>query len=262
MADETQTEKYDKTGYISYGNEIKINHFVYDHVPDIGSLIVQDADAVQALRKESIGKEEKLFDEIGAAVKKWYIQAAITRSCNRAVEYLRTPETEHTGNKWVKQSDNQSEKISNRVFSMSCRIWETTRYDYKKHKNLPICYASWDLFLNTPRQGQRRRIAGQQDKRFTSRAEADRYLEGRKKAYSAYFIEISPPIPMQYRESFMIHGHLLPGYIVEGMEPKRVETEKPSVLGKLNEAKTSDKSADAAVPEKQNGVKKKQEAEI
>ncbi len=40
MADDIQTEKYDKTGYISYGNEIKLNHYVYDQVPDIGPLIV------------------------------------------------------------------------------------------------------------------------------------------------------------------------------------------------------------------------------
>ncbi len=175
---------------------------------------------------------------------------------------MSTPEVSHTYNKWVKLDHCQGEKISNKVFSMSCHIWETTRYDYKKHKDLPLCYATWDLFLNTPRKGYCRRIAGQQDKRFTDRASAEKYLEGRKKAYASHFTEISPPIPMQYRESFMVHGHLLPGYIVEGMEPKRTETEKPSVLGKLNEARATDKSAAVHVLENENRVKKKQETQI
>ncbi len=245
MADETKTEKYDKTGYISYGNEIKVNHFVYDQVPDIGPLLAQGDKAIQTLRKESIESEDKAFEIIGAAVHQWEKQAAFTRSCNRALEYLNTPEVQHTNNTWKKLDYDQGEKISNRVFSMSWRIWETSKYDYKKHEDISVCYASWDLFLNTPRKGYGRRIAGQQDKRFTSRADAEKYLEGRKKAYSAFFIDISPPIPMKYRDAFMVHGHLLPGYTVEGMEPKRTEAEKPSVLGKLNEAREQDKAPPA-----------------
>ncbi len=252
MADEIKTEKYDKTGYISYGNEIEVNRFVYDQVPDIGPLIVQGEQAIQTLRKESIDSEDKAFEIIGAAVHQWEKQAAFTRSCNRALEYLNTPEVQHTNNTWKKLDYDQGEKISNRVFSMSWRIWETTQYDYKQRKDIPLCYASWDLFLNTPRKGYGRRIAGQQDKRFTSRADAEKYLEGRKKAYASYFTEISPPIPLQYRESFMVHGHLLPGYIVEGMEPKCVETEKPSVLGKLNEAKAQGKAPPAPGKKKED----------
>lgn len=245
MADEVKTEKYDKTGYISYGNEIKVNHFVYDQVPDIGPLLVQGEKAIQALLKESIESEDKAFEIIGAAVNQWIKQAAFTRSCNRALEYLSIPEVQHTGNTWVKLDYDQGEKISNRVFSMSWRIWETTRFDYRKSKDIAACYVSWDLYLNTPRHGHARRIAGQRDKRFTDSADAKKYLEGRKKAYASYFTEISPPIPAKYQDAFTVHGHLLPGYTVEGIEPTRTEAEKPSVLGKLNEAKNQEKVAPA-----------------
>ncbi len=244
MADEMRTDRYTETGYISYGNKIKMEHYVDNGVPDIGPLLELGADAIHALRKESIDSEDKAFEIIGAAIHQWEKQAAITRSCNRALEYLRIPEVEHTGNTWKKLDYDRGEKISNRVFSMSWRIWETSKYDYNKRKDISVCYASWDLCLNTPRRGYGQRIAGQKDKRFTDRASAEKYLEGRKKAYAGYFTEISPPIPMEYRESFMVHGHLLPDYIVEGMEPK------PSVLGKLNEVKAQDKAASVSAPAK------------
>ncbi len=217
MADEIKSDDYTKTGYISYGNRIRMEHYVEGDVPDIGPLIAQGAEAIHALRKESIESEDSVFAILGAAIEQWKKQAAITRSCNRALEYLRVPEVEHTGNTWVTLDYDRGEKISNRVFSMSWRIWETSKYDYKKNKDIPVCYASWDLYVNSPRQGYGYRIAGQKDKRFTDRVSAEKYLEGRKNAYATYFIEISPPIPMKYRDSFMVHGHLLPGYTVEGI---------------------------------------------
>ncbi len=251
MADEIKSDDYTKTGYISYGNRIRMEHYVEGDVPDIGPLIAQGTAAIHALRMESIDSEDKIFATIGAAINQWQNQAAITRSCNRALEYLRVPEVSHTGNIWTKLDYDRGEKISNRVFGMSWRIWETTKYDYKKHEDISVCYASWDFFVNSPRQGYGYHIAGQKDKRFTDRVAAEKYLEGRKNAYAAYFIEISPPIPMKYRDAFMVHGHLLPNYIVEGMEPKRTEAEKPSVLGKLNEAKAQDKAPPAPVRKKE-----------
>lgn len=72
------------------------------------------------------------------------------------------------------------------------------------------------------------------------------------------FTEISPPIPKEYEHHFMVHGTLLPGYTVEGLEQAKTEhaaaevseggiftpenQEKPSVLGKLSVAKTQEKT--------------------
>lgn len=76
--------------------------------------------------------------------------------------------------------------------------------------------------------------------------------------YSHLFTEISPPIPKEYEHHFMVHGTLLPGYTVEGLEQAKTEhaaaevseggiftpknREKPSVLGKLSVAKTQEKT--------------------
>lgn len=102
------------------------------------------------------------------------------------------------------------------------------------------------------------KIAGQNQKRYTDKNAAIKYLDGRKKAYSHLFTEISPPIPKEYEHHFMVHGTLLPGYTVEGLEQAKTEhaaaevseggiftpenQEKPSVLGKLSVAKTQEKT--------------------
>ena len=90
----------------------------------------------------------------------------------------------------------------------------------------------------------------------TDKNAAIKYLDGRKKAYSHLFTEISPPIPKEYEHHFMVHGTLLPGYTVEGLEQAKTEhaaaevseggiftpenQEKPSVLRKLSVAKTQE----------------------
>jgi len=46
-----------------------------------------------------------------------------------------------------------------------------------------------------------------------------KYLNGRIKAHSHLFTEISPPIPKEYAKHFQVNGQLLPGYTVQGQEP-------------------------------------------
>ena len=98
----------------------------------------------------------------------------------------------------------------------------------------------------------------EQERSFKDKAEAEKYIQGRIKAYSHLFTEISPPIPKEYEHHFMVHGTLLPGYTVEGLEQAKTEhaaaevseggiftpqnQEKPSVLGKLSVAKTQEKT--------------------
>lgn len=117
---------------------------------------------------------------------------------------------------------------------------------------------TWDVYVNSPKQGYGEKIAGQNQKRYTVRAAAEKYLEGRKKAYSHLFTEISPQIPKQYERHFTVYGVLLPGYTVEGQEPVKTDRaatnaldggisipekpEKPSVLGKLSASKTQEKT--------------------
>ena len=155
---------------------------------------------------------------------------------------------------------------------MSCSVWEKTQYNRETKESVPVAwYVSWDVYLKSPKKGYGKQIAGQRDKRYTDKAAAMKYLEGRKKAYAHLFTEVSPPIPQQYENHFSVHGALLPGYTVEGKEPVKAEhtaadiseggismpgkTEKASVLGKLSAAKTQEK----AVPHTGEKTKNKEE---
>lgn len=125
---------------------------------------------------------------------------------------------------------------------------------------LPVAwYVTWDVYVNSPKQGYGEKIAGQNQKRYTDKAAALKYLEGRKKAYAYLFSEVSPPIPQKYERHFKVYGTLLPGYSIEGREQEKADQaasqvleggfsasqkeEKTSVLGKLSEAKSQEKVA-------------------
>ena len=105
----------------------------------------------------------------------------------------------------------------------------------------------WRLYTNSPLRYGNVRLAGQ-DKVFDDEAAAERYLQGRIKAYAYLFTEISPPIPKEQIAHFRISNHLLPGY---HEAPEKVEEQtkedpaaskqKPSVLGRLSKTKAQDK---------------------
>jgi len=258
--------------YLTEGSQLKLDHSVYCKDVDISSLITQDADALEALRQDSMDGEQKALTIVQAAAKQWEQQAAVTQKLNRALEYLRTPEVVHTGNEWHKTGNwRDAEEISNRVYKMTCSVWEDTKYDRETKQSVPVAwYVTWDVYVNSPKQGYGEKIAGQNQKRYTDKAAAMKYLEGRKKAYSHLFTEISPQIPKEYERHFTVNGALLPGYTVEGQEPVKAEhtaaevseggislpekTGKPSVLGKLAAAKSQEKApaAPAATKKKED----------
>lgn len=149
-----------------------------------------------------------------------------------------------------------------------------TSYDRIKKVMVPTAwYVTWDLYLNSPKDGHNIHLAGQNQKRYTDKAAAVKYLDGRKKAYSHLFTEISPQIPKEYENHFTVNGALLPGYTVEGQEPVKAEhtaaevseggislpekSEKPSVLGKLAAAKSQEKA-----PAAPGATKKKEDMQL
>ena len=246
--------------HLEPGAELKIEHSVSCEDVDISSLITMGAENLEAMRQGSIDGEQKAYEIVVAAAKQWEKQAAATQMINRALSYLRTPEVTHTANEWRK-TDNwrNDEEISNRVYRMSCGIWEDTKYDRETKQSVPVAwYVTWDVYVNSPKQGYGEKIAGQNQKRYTDKAAAEKYLEGRKKAYSHLFTEISPPIPKEYEKSFMVHEHLLPGYVTEKMQKAQEAAKKPSVLEKLSAAKTQEKTP--AAPGAAN--KKKEDMQI
>ena len=170
---------------LSLGEKIRIDHYVADRV-DITPLIVMGIDGVVAMREESVGNEQKAFDNVISAAKQWEHHAAVTQAIDQALKYLRMPEVPHTYNQWEKsESYRFSEEISNRVYMMYCSIWENTRDDRVTKQSVPVAwYVSWNVIVNSPLQGYREKIAGQNNKRFTDKDAALKYLEGRKKAYA------------------------------------------------------------------------------
>ena len=194
--------------HLTPGSELKIEHSVVCENVDISTLITMGTDSLEAMRQGSIDGEQKAYEIVVAAAKQWEQQAAATQTINRALEYLRTPEIEHTGNQW-KDTDNwrADQKISNRVYQMTCSIWEDTKYDRETKQSVPIAwYVTWEVRIHSPKQGYGAKIAGQNQKRYTDKNAAIKYLDGRKKAYSHLFTEISPPIPKGYEHHFMVHG--------------------------------------------------------
>ena len=241
--------------HLEPGYELKVEHSVSCEDVDISALIAMGTESLAAMRQGSIDGEQKAYDIVVAAAKQWEQQAAATQMIDRAISYLRTPEVEHTGNQW-KDTDNwrSAQEISNRVYKMFCRIREDTKYDSETKQSVPVVwYVTWDLYLNSPREGYSIHLAGQDKKRYTDKAAAVKYLDGRKKAYSHLFAEISPPVPKEHENCFTVNGVLLPGYRVEGREQ-----EKASVLEKLSAVRAQEKAA----AEPKAPTKKKEDMQI
>ena len=190
---------------------------------DISTLTALTVEQLQTLRKESAAAEQAVFETLQAQAAAWEEQAGKTLLLDKAIEYARTPETKHTANKW-EQPDEYRHVISNRVYQMDYRISENTRYDKAAGQSIPYSYTlSWSVRTNSPDGYNQAKIAGQERKVFADRAAMEKYLNGRIKAYSHLFTELSPPIPQEYAGHFRVNGQLLPGYTVEGEEPQQPE---------------------------------------
>ena len=147
---------------------------------------------------------------------------------DKAIEYVKTPEVQHSGNRW-EDTDYGWRKISNMVYQMSYRIREDTAYDHKQKKQVPVAwYVSWSVNYNVPRRkdpysSTPSPLASQDNKRYTDKAAAERYVQGRVAAYAHLFQELSPPLPENHAHLFSVNGQLLPGYTVQPHQPSPQE---------------------------------------
>lgn len=251
------------------GRTLKIEHSISSEQPDLSSLIIKSKEELEAMRQDSVDAENKAYAIIVAAAEQWEQQAAVTQLFDIALQYLRIPQVEHTNNQWKDNTYRDGEQISNRVYKMNYDIWEDTKYNRDTKESVPVAwYVSWNVYLNSPLQGHNVHIAGQRNKRYTDKAAAIKYMEGRKKAYANLFTELSPPIPKEYKNHFMVHGTLLPGYVVEGQEIVKdtaaevseggisiPENKKASVLEQLSTAK-SQKQASPTVSDHKKEVER------
>ena len=269
MREEKYYGVFDYGDRLTPGVELKIEHTVVEgynkNTLDLAPIIALGSDDLTTARDQSVEAEKAVFEKIKASVKEGERQAADTKTYNRALEYLNTPAAEHTSNQWVHENYHDRDTISNKVYQMSVSVWEDTRYDRATEQSIPVAwYVTWNVSTNAPTKGYNVEIAGQNRKRYTDKAAAQKYIEGRKKAFAHLFTEISPPIPHEYTRPFMVNGVLLPGYTIQGQEPavstktadeiigeilgrdSVTKDKKPSVLKKLAEGNKKTASARGA----------------
>lgn len=259
---------------IEEGHKLKMEHTLYFNREnaDLTPFVNSSMEDLQKLREACAASEQVAFENVKIATLLWEQRASLTMLVDRAIEYCKTPEVQHTSNKWQRDNRSDHDIISNKVYRMYFSVYEDYKYDRQTQERIPTAwYVSWSLGLNTTSYQRGLRIAGQDRKRYTDKDAAIKYIEGRKKAYAHLFTEISPPIPQEYAEHFKVNGVLLPGYTIEGQEPITTtrtaaevlnelsggafasKDEKPSVLGKLAASKAETNTAPFA------GAKKKEE---
>ena len=204
---------------LSAGATLKVEHTIIVNETDILNLISQPLEKIQAMRDNN-------------------------------VKNLQVPEVSHSSNKWVNDRDCYNydcTSISNMVYKMTYRMYDYTSWRSEKTRRWEV---KWSIGTNSP-VGHNNCIA-EQERSFKDKAEAEKYIQGRIKAYSHLFTEISPPIPKEYEKSFMVHEHLLPGYVTEKMQKaqeaakteniSRSADKKPSIRKELNSIKAAEKS--------------------
>ncbi len=233
-------EKKDYTVYdfdnLSPGHKLTLEHTVHNKADtDLSDLISKPLDEVQRMRESNIEVEQSAYDKVRNAAKEWEKAAAVTGRFDRAIEYLKVPQPTHTANQWVKDEYGRN-TVSNAAYQMTYRIydWSSWRSDTTKYK------VRWDIYTNSPRNDKNVKIA-EQERVFKSQPEAEKYIQGRIKAYEHLFTEISPPIPKEYENCFKVYNHLLLGYTTVEMQ-KAKEAEKPSIRQQLNSLKSQEKS--------------------
>ena len=200
-------------------------HYYPDKKADrVAELIQLPREELTTMEEASVAQEKAIFSKFSEIEAEWRQPAAETIAIRKAREYLRALPVEHTSNQW-KVNQFGWNVLSNMVYKMSYRVSENKTPD----GTLINCTLSWDIHYNTLQHptpdytGDGWKIAGQSDKRFATKEELERYLQGRIKAYAHLFTEVSPPIPKGEERRFSVNGILLPGYTVEASLEERVE---------------------------------------
>ena len=268
-----------KTGYYSVndfdfleeGEKLRLEHDLRFQPNDkilLPLVNASDFDLYE-LRALAVSGEKKVFEQLKELAEVWEQKASLTMLIDRALSYKRVLQVEHTSNQWQQSHYRDTEIVSNMVYKMSVSLHEDNHYDNDTGQFVSDAWiVTWGVSLNTPDEYRTKKIAGQDRKRFSDKDAALKYIDGRKKAYTHLFTEISPPIPERYADRFSKNGLLLPGYVVEGTLPLTTDvkpvdflnalsdgefmpdTKKPSVLGKISDTKSQQK-AESAAPSKQ-----------
>ena len=217
--------------HIDPGREIEISTRLYSSKDQdrITELVKLPRTELGELEEASVAREKAIFSKFSEIEAEWrktgggdrrHPQGKAISDGPACQSYLQSVEKDQYGNY----------ERSNRVYKMTYRFYDRTHYDRTKQETVTDAwYLSWHLHYNTicnptpDLTGDGWQLAGQSDKRFTEKADMERYLQGRIKAYAHLFTEVSPPIPKGQEGRFSVNGVLLPGYTVEASLEERVE---------------------------------------
>ena len=160
--------------------------------PHIAPLVTLTREEVTQRKEASITLEKELYAQLKKLAAAWDEQAAQTMLLERALEYLQTPEVEHTSNEW-KQDKNGIWEISNRTYKM--------RYKISYEKAADVYLVSWGIIYNAPKQpdsnyrnywGDSIYVARQDKKKYPSMEAAQHYIQGRFDLY-CHLYTLAPP---------------------------------------------------------------------
>lgn len=217
-------EVYNFGDKLQPGDRMQLEHHISfrDYYADLAPLVSQPLGELSAQKEASTKAEQAIFEKLKAAMTEWETQAAQTLILGKAIEYVRTPQVQHTKNQWLENTNGWHER-SNLVYKMSYQIYENTEYNSHLQKSVPVSYqVTWSLIFNAPPQSDYNgtsKLDGQDRKKYPDKAAAERYVQGRVAAYDNLFTELSPPIPENRKRLFSVNGHLLPGYTLQPHEP-------------------------------------------
>ena len=167
------------------GRELEVREYISFQRGRDGfcELIECSVDELLERKAESIVREKELCQRIDAAVEVWSKQAQQTQQYMKALEYVKTPPTPHTSNRWT-VNEYGNHEMSNMVYRFSWREYEHTEWDRTLEKSVPKSWElTWSVTFNTPHNpdysGDGWKIAGQDRKIFRDRASMEKYLQGR-----------------------------------------------------------------------------------
>lgn len=219
--------------HLDPGHEVEVSesvYFSYSENKEMAELVMLTPEELKKREGESIEQEKAVFSQLKEIAKTWRQQAEHTLNLKKAQDYLRTVPASHTSNKWEEDKYGLHE-LSNMVYKMTYRIYENEVWRSHQRPRPIVWELTWSIYYNTPQKadlrGSGRQIAGQDRKKFQSKADMEKYLHGRIKAFSHLFTAISPPIPKEDAKRFYVNGILLPGYTIES--PELLEPDKAQV---------------------------------
>ena len=193
---------YDYRDNLQSGKELRIEHTIYlEDIETLKALIELPIEEIEERKAAYEATEQAAYEKVKETAKEWEEAAANVAACTQAIEYLKVPPVQHTSNQWVKK-ENGWHECSNMVYRMS--------YQFYERMNGTVI-AEWNIYTAPQNVSNIYRVEGV-SRRCATREEAEKYIQGRIKAYAHLFAEISPAVPQKYKSAFIVNGVVLPGY--------------------------------------------------